>query len=558
LDGFHFLQKKLTRIMFKANDQSTDALIAAMLADEDLYLNPYIEDANNANYIEDDQEDYVPNHTNWKSRPSKKRKLAKVKKAISMDKSTSKKVRAPWTADEEQAFLLGLETYGRDWSKISELLTSRDAKNVSSHAQRHFIRLWYNNKDLPAKVQESGKGHTLSGKLLDPESSFARIFLKNKPQRENRFPLPERTTKSTKMSKNTVQSESKAIKFTSNKKRKIKASGKKKRMPGKRRDTAEKTYQLALPRRYNPKRRRCNQEYRELCSKLDNADPLELHNYQCYRSQFGMEQPFQVSVSPLALAMADFHSHMLTNEEVIGLLIGSWDEDRRILRVLCAKPCASMQDGEDTSVNVEMSPVSELEIREWIATEEAFKFCGVVNPVVVGWYHSHPVFEPIPSTKDIENHRRYQRLLENSTAAWDAVPFVGLIVGPWDIGMINERSVLKWFSVKKVDDIAHSGRGFPMKINVISESAGVTASQINILKSHMVALAKLYSELSDFKSLWRGFRYKKGVDGEYQRVIGSVTRLEKLKGSLKSALEDLDVKLTENLLRDVLESIENK
>jgi len=177
---------------------------------------------------------------------------------------------------------------------------------------------------------------------------------------------------------------------------------------------------------------------------------------------------------------------------------------------------------------------------------------------VVGWYHSHPVFEPIPSTKDIENHMRYQQWLGNSSVAWDTVPFIGLIIGPWDVSMINEKSVLKWFSVKKVEDIKHSGRGFPMTINIQSDCDGVTGSQIALLKLHMVALAKTYSHVSDFKSLWRGFTYEKGSHGSYQRVLGSVTRLQKLTGSLKSDLNDLDMQLTEPLMRDVLESVTSK
>jgi len=146
--------------------------------------------------------------------------------------------------------------------------------------------------------------------------------------------------------------------------------------------------------------------HRNLCTKIDNAEPHELHKYQCYKSQFGEEQPFKITVSPLAVAMADLHAHMSTIDEVIGLLIGSWDNDEKILRVSCAKPCAHLANGEDTTINVEMDPASELEIRAWIETKEASKFCGVQKPTVVGWYHSHPVFEPIPSTKDIENHRR--------------------------------------------------------------------------------------------------------------------------------------------------------
>lgn len=53
---------------------------------------------------------------------------------------------------------------------------SRDERAVSSHAQKHFIRLCLQGRPLPAKVAESGEGYTLSGKPLDPNSSAARQY----------------------------------------------------------------------------------------------------------------------------------------------------------------------------------------------------------------------------------------------------------------------------------------------------------------------------------------------------------------------------------------------
>ena len=44
---------------------------------------------------------------------------------------------------------------------------------VTSHAQKHFIRLYQQDKPLPLKVQETGEGYTLSGKPLDPNSAAA-------------------------------------------------------------------------------------------------------------------------------------------------------------------------------------------------------------------------------------------------------------------------------------------------------------------------------------------------------------------------------------------------
>lgn len=46
-----------------------------------------------------------------------------------------------------------------------------------------------------------------------------------------------------------------------------------------------------------------------------------------------------------------------------------------------------------------MDPESEMRAREVFA-EQGYG--------VVGWYHSHPTFEPQPSIRDIENQTSYQ------------------------------------------------------------------------------------------------------------------------------------------------------
>jgi hypothetical protein len=60
---------------------------------------------------------------------------------------------------------------GRDWVAVGHHIGTRDARSVSSHAQKHFIKLFVEGKPLPPKVAESGSGFTLSGKPLDLTSA---------------------------------------------------------------------------------------------------------------------------------------------------------------------------------------------------------------------------------------------------------------------------------------------------------------------------------------------------------------------------------------------------
>jgi hypothetical protein len=80
-------------------------------------------------------------------------------------------------------------------------------------------------------------------------------------------------------------------------------------------------------------------------------------------------------------------------------------------------PCRSLQTGEN-HVNVEMDPTSALEVQQIITDR---------NMQVVGWYHSHPIFQPDPSIVDLENQNNYQKLFRDEK--FNEEPFVGAIVG---------------------------------------------------------------------------------------------------------------------------------
>ena len=66
--------------------------------------------------------------------------------------------------------------------------------------------------------------------------------------------------------------------------------------------------------------------------------------------------------------------------------------------------------------------------REKLVSKFAFK-CNLYRYkveaqklAVVGWYHSHPVFEPTPSGVDIDNQLNYQRLFRDDNTGVE--PFV--------------------------------------------------------------------------------------------------------------------------------------
>lgn len=147
------------------------------------------------------------------------------------------------------------------------------------------------------------------------------------------------------------------------------------------------------------------------------------------------KQPFDVVVSNIVLALMDFHCHFLERNEVIGLLGGDYSKETSTLSICACYPARSTQQNIDNLVSVELDAVSEVEIREK-AQSEGLK--------IVGWYHSHPTFEPNPSVVDLEYQQRYQNLVKADQG--EKVPFVGCIVSPYLRKSENQESIINWFN----------------------------------------------------------------------------------------------------------------
>eukprot|EP00842_Homolaphlyctis_polyrhiza_P003889 jgi/Hompol1/4500/HPOL_001788-RA len=159
--------------------------------------------------------------------------------------------------------------------------------------------------------------------------------------------------------------------------------------------------------KYNVKRRKTVQ--RAETDVMGKYDPFKLIPLRKFENEHvGM---FHVKVHSNALVIMDFHSH-LAHTEIIGLLGGKFDPVAMELSISHVFPCNSLSTG----VQCEMDPVSEMEAREWFRNQDLD---------VVGWYHSHPTFEPNPSIRDIENQTLFRR-------ADGTEPFVGVIVSPFD------------------------------------------------------------------------------------------------------------------------------
>uniref|UniRef100_A0A3Q2FYB7 Myb-like, SWIRM and MPN domain-containing protein 1 n=1 Tax=Cyprinodon variegatus TaxID=28743 RepID=A0A3Q2FYB7_CYPVA len=141
------------------------------------------------------------------------------------------------------------------------------------------------------------------------------------------------------------------------------------------------------------------------------------------------------------------HAHV-SRGEVIGLLGGTFNKEEKILEICAAEPCNSVSTG----LQCEMDPLSQTQA------------CDVLSSLgfsVVGWYHSHPSFQPNPSVRDINTQDQFQSYFSRGGA-----PFIGMIVSPYDSANTSPHSQITCLLVKESKE--PSGQNLPYRFNFLS------------------------------------------------------------------------------------------
>ncbi|XP_006862552.1 PREDICTED: histone H2A deubiquitinase MYSM1 [Chrysochloris asiatica] len=164
-------------------------------------------------------------------------------------------------------------------------------------------------------------------------------------------------------------------------------------------------------RREEEKCKPVNKSFKVPRSTKSSFDPFQLIPCNFFNEE--KQEPFQVKVASEALLIMDLHAHV-SMAEVIGLLGGRYSEVDKIVEICAAEPCNSLSTG----LQCEMDPVSQTQASETLA---------VRGYSVIGWYHSHPAFDPNPSLRDIDTQAKYQSYFSRGGAK-----FIGMIVSPYN------------------------------------------------------------------------------------------------------------------------------
>lgn len=132
---------------------------------------------------------------------------------------------------------------------------------------------------------------------------------------------------------------------------------------------------------------------------------------KCQKFSKDNQAPFEVSISLSCLLC--LHLHALSSKlEIMGFLGGhiekSYERDR--LAIKTYKPCRTTSQ---STINCEMCPVSQVEQSSNLI-EQGYD--------LLGWFHSHPNFPPIPSRTDLKTQNELQMQFACNN------PFIGFIL----------------------------------------------------------------------------------------------------------------------------------
>ncbi|CRL01559.1 CLUMA_CG014269, isoform A [Clunio marinus] len=134
---------------------------------------------------------------------------------------------------------------------------------------------------------------------------------------------------------------------------------------------------------------------------------------KCQRFSKDNVAPFEVSINLSCLLCLYFHA-LSSKLEIMGFLGGKCiGNDKLILTRY--KPCRT---SNQTAINCEMCPVSQVE-----------QSCNLLDEglLLMGWFHSHPNFPPIPSRTDLKTQAEMQQQFAPNN------PFIGFILSCVDM-----------------------------------------------------------------------------------------------------------------------------
>ena len=386
------------------------------------------------------------NGGNTTDKRGKKRKLSNV----SNGEPKTKRTKRGWSNDEESKFLDGLNKFGRKYKLVSKHIGTRDVASVRSHMQIHLLKLLKNRKALPDKVKESGNGYTLSGRPLNKYSSTVLKLFKSPndvpmdlggviSDEESAKKLLRKDKNGNKINNDGNGGTSKAIKKVRKDERRYSDD---EYNPG---NNNGETVKLRV--KIDRKAKNVNKHKHNINGVIDDEYELreDIIIYKDYNDKYkDVEgyQPWKIYYCPNALLIGDIHSHLCKEVEIMGLIGGEYNRDKRELYI---KKLYPLNEESQFEKSVNADAVDQLNICKYIENNDKL--------LCIGWYHSHPCFKNYPSNTDLYQH--FQQKSENEIDR----PYIGLILSSWS-SINTPKCDYKWFNSYKENNGEYIGYQF--------------------------------------------------------------------------------------------------
>lgn len=195
----------------------------------------------------------------------------------------------------------------------------------------------------------------------------------------------------------------------------------------------------------------------------------------------GETQPFEILISSNMLLLMDFHSHLCWSE-VVGYLGGLYNQKTKTLQIVKVYPCRCSTTNEDENA------ASEKLIQKQMTSS---------GLQLVGWYHSHPSSDPLPSVNDVTQQLVYQEVVISNEGDF---PCVGMIISPNLANRRNEiQSTIMSFWVKRRDAMHATPLKLQYTISWEQFLSQDVADEMNLL----AAFYRHRHDSIDFKAKWR-------------------------------------------------------
>ncbi|XP_063408266.1 histone H2A deubiquitinase MYSM1-like [Mytilus trossulus] len=251
--------------------------------------------------------------------------------------------------------------------------------------------------------------------------------------------------------------------------------------------------------------------------------------------------PIGVEIYNSCLVIMDVHAHV-SKTEVIGMLGGQCCGGT--LSVTMAIPCNSTSTG----MQCEMDPVSQTQ-----ASEEIHKY----GMSVVGWYHSHPTFNPDPSIRDMETQLKFQEWFSKGGNR-----YIGIIVSPYNRLNPNMSSDVQCLTVsEEVNLVQMCNKPYKFDYDVVQDNMDQEAmlsvirqlaekysgyqNRVEILGPYRsftghTCLSKLLMSISEHSSnQWLSSEFLKAIENIFSEIFSQ-------KGDSDAALEYSDQDLNKS------------